>query len=198
MGESARKEPSKKRRAEDDAGGHLTHDSRLANALEDPAQGASCEQNGSDGEYELFCVHVPKAWLTFFMTLRVPHSFAFCAKGWERVRRPRITGVPRRFRFANARYQSGDEGSDFGRSERRFRTHPISQKARNRMGHPPMRKSFTAIADNTTSGREGLLPDLSPGSRTSGPTRLRSRRRLSHPPGLRSGQSSSRHSRSGL
>ena len=119
MGEGARKEPSKKRRAEDDAGCHLTYYSRLANTLEDPAQGASCEQDGPDREYELFCVHVPNAWLTFFMTLRVPHSFAFCAKGWERVRRPRISVVPRRFRFANARYQPLDEGSDFCRSERR-------------------------------------------------------------------------------
>ena len=67
MGECAGKESSKKRRAEDDAGRHLTYYARLANALEDPAQGASCQQNGSDGEYELFRVHVPKAWLTFFI-----------------------------------------------------------------------------------------------------------------------------------
>ena len=64
MGEGVGKEPSKKRRAENDAGCHLTHHAWLANALEDPAQCASCEQNRSDGEYQLFCVHVPKAWLT--------------------------------------------------------------------------------------------------------------------------------------
>ena len=41
MGESGGKESSKKRRAEDDASGHLADYARLANALEDPAQGAS-------------------------------------------------------------------------------------------------------------------------------------------------------------
>jgi len=44
------------------------------------------------------------------------------------------------------------------------------------------------IADNTNSADEALLPGLSHGSRTSGPTRLRSRRRLSHPRGLPSGR----------
>jgi hypothetical protein len=103
MGESAGKESSKKRRSEDDAGCHLADNARLANALEDPAQGASCQQNGSDREYELFGVHVPKAWFTVFSTSKAPHTFAFRAKEWERVRRPRISAMPRGFRFANAR-----------------------------------------------------------------------------------------------
>ena len=104
MSEGARKEPSKKRRAEDDASGHLADNTRLADALKVPAQGASCQQNNSGREYELFCVQALKPWLTLFLTSRVFHSFAFCAEEWERVRRPRISVMPRRFRLANARY----------------------------------------------------------------------------------------------
>ena len=144
IGKGARKEPAKKRRAKNDARCHLTDYTRLANALEDPAQCPSCQQNGSDGEYQLFCVHVPKACLNSF------------------IKAPAIVPTTK-----------------FERE-----TFSATSTLTSRVGHPPQfGEAPREIADSTTSAREGLLPGLAPGLRTSGPTRFHSRRILSHPPG---------------
>jgi hypothetical protein len=57
MGRSEREEAPQKRWFKGNSGRHFANDTRLADALEDPAQRAGCQRNDANREYPVFCVH---------------------------------------------------------------------------------------------------------------------------------------------